>query len=145
MTQPTRQQLEAFFASEFPHADFVIEQVGEGKATLRKKIDTQHIRPGGTVSGPTMMTLADVALYVAILGTIGLVPLAVTTSLNFNFLRRPRADRDLIAECTLLKVGRQLAVGEVSLFSEGDPAPVAHAVGTYSIPAREHSDQETRA
>lgn len=134
MTQATRQQLEAFFAAEFPYADFVIEQVGDGKAILRKKIGTQHIRPGGTVSGPTMMTLADVALYVAILGAIGLVPLAVTTSLNFNFLRRPRPDRDLIAECTLLKLGRQLAVGEVSLFSEGEPQPVAHAVGTYSIP-----------
>ena len=135
MTKPTRQELESFFAAEFPHADFVIEQVGDGKSMLRKRIGTEHIRPGGTVSGPTMMTLADVALYVAILGEIGMVPLAVTTSLNFNFLRRPSADCDLIAKCTLLKLGRQLAVGEVLLFSDGNSQPVAHAVGTYSIPA----------
>jgi acyl-coenzyme A thioesterase PaaI-like protein len=75
-------------------------------------------------------------LYVAVLGEIGIVPLAVTTSLTINFLRKPAAGRDVIAECTLLKVGRVLAVGEVSIFSQGDPEPVAHAVGTYSIPPR---------
>lgn len=94
----------------------------------------QDLRPGGTVSGPTMMALADTALYVALLREIGLVPLAVTTSLNFNFLRKPVADRDLLAECRLLKRGKSLAVGEVSICSEGNEAPVAHATGTYSIP-----------
>ena len=80
------------------------------------------------------MTVADVALYAAILGEIGLVALTVTTSLNINFLRTPRADKDVIGVCKLLKLGRSLAVGEVTLYSEGDSEPVAHAVGTYSIP-----------
>jgi acyl-coenzyme A thioesterase PaaI-like protein len=80
------------------------------------------------------MTVADVALYVAILGEIGIVPLAVTTSLSFNFLRKPPADRAIVGECRLLKLGRTLAVGEVALYSEGIEEPVAHAVGTYALP-----------
>nr|WP_306672427.1 PaaI family thioesterase [Geothrix fuzhouensis] len=95
------------------------------------------MRPGGTVSGPMLMGVADVALYVAILGVIGIVPLAVTTSLTINFLRKPTADRRIIARCRLLKVGRALAIGEVSLYSEGLDEPVAHVVGTYSIPPGE--------
>ncbi|MDW5285967.1 PaaI family thioesterase, partial [Alteromonas macleodii] len=85
-------------------------------------------------SGPVLMSVADVALYVAILGKIGIVPLAVTTSLNINFLRKPSATERIIAECSLIKVGRTLVVGEVSLYSEGVSDLVAHAVGTYSIP-----------
>jgi acyl-coenzyme A thioesterase PaaI-like protein len=80
------------------------------------------------------MAVADVALYVAILGEIGIVPLAVTTSLSINFLRKPAAEKTIIGACKLLKVGKSLAVGEVTLYSEGSPEPVAHAVGTYSIP-----------
>jgi acyl-coenzyme A thioesterase PaaI-like protein len=75
-----------------------------------------------------------VALYAAILGEIGIVPLAVTTSLNINFLRKPSADRDIVGVCKLIKVGRSLVTGDVYLYSEGDDRPVAHAVGTYSIP-----------
>ena len=81
-----------------------------------------------------MMAVADAAMYVAILGEIGIVPLAVTTSLNINFLRKPSAERDIIGVCRLLKIGRALVVGEVNLHSEGDEHPVAHAVVTYSIP-----------
>ncbi len=81
-----------------------------------------------------MMELADCALYVALLAEIGIVPLAVTTSLSINFMRKPAADRDLIGVCKLLKVGKTLAVGEVSIYSEGMDAPVAHATGTYAIP-----------
>jgi acyl-coenzyme A thioesterase PaaI-like protein len=84
-----------------------------------------------------MMTVADVALYVALLGEIGIVPLAVTTSLNFNFLRKPSATRDILGVCRMIKIGRTLAVGEVHLYSEGSEDPVAHAVGTYAIPARQ--------
>uniref|UniRef100_UPI0013798806 PaaI family thioesterase n=1 Tax=Escherichia coli TaxID=562 RepID=UPI0013798806 len=83
---------------------------------------------------PVMMTVADVALYVAILARIGLVPLTVTTSLSINFLRKPRADRRILARCRLMKLGRSLAVGEVWIHSEGVDEPVAHATGTYSIP-----------
>ncbi|MEQ9544538.1 MAG: PaaI family thioesterase [Marinobacter sp.] len=130
----SKEELTEFFKNDFPQADFVIERVGEKSATLRKKIDHRHLRPGGTVSGPLLMEMADAALYVAILGEIGLVALAVTTNLNINFLRKPSSDKDILAECTLIKVGKSLAIGEVSLYSDGLPEPVAHAVGTYAIP-----------
>ena len=95
---------------------------------------TDELRPGGTVAGPVLMAVADVALYVAILGEIGIVPLTVTTSLNINFLRKPSAERSIIGVCKLIKLGKTLAVGEVSLYSDGMPDAVAHAVGTYAIP-----------
>ena len=123
-----------FLATTFPQSKGTVEQVGHSSATVRQSVGFNELRPGGTVSGPVLMAAADLALYVAILGTIGIVPLTVTTNLNINFLRKPVADRDIIAVCKLLKVGKTLAVGEVSLFSEGDPEPIAHAVGTYSIP-----------
>jgi len=112
-----------------------IETIGGKAARARFRVGRKHLRPGDTVSGPTLMALADVAMYAALLGEIGLVPLAVTTSLNINFLRKP-AQRDVIGEAKLLKVGKRLAVGEVTLFSDGDPAPVAHVTCTYSIPPR---------
>ena len=130
----TPSDIAAFLAQQFPHYSCTIESVGGRCATLRQPIGSLELRPGGTVSGPVLMALADVALYVAILGEIGIVPLAVTTSLNINFLRKPSADKAVIAECRLLKLGRTLAVGEVALYSEGDPDPVAHVVGTYAIP-----------
>lgn len=112
-----------------------IEALGNQSARARFRVGKQHLRPGDTVSGPTLMALADVAMYAALLGEIGLVPLAVTTSLNINFLRKP-AQKDVIGEAKLLKVGRRLAVGEITLFSDGDPEPVAHVTCTYSIPPR---------
>ena len=130
----SKDEMIAFFRSEFPKARYVIEDFTDDSVVVRHQVGEQDLRPGGTVSGPTMMALADTALYVALLREIGLVPLAVTTSLNFNFLRKPEADRDLLAECRLLKRGKSLAVGEVSICSEGNEAPVAHATGTYSIP-----------
>jgi uncharacterized protein (TIGR00369 family) len=130
----TREQMNEFLQSEFPQTKCVVEALGDKTATLRHSVGFEELRPGGTVSGPVMMTVADVALYAAILGEIGLVPLAVTTSLTINFLKKPVADKDIIAVCKLLKVGRSLVVGEVSLYSEGDTDPVAHVVGTYSIP-----------
>ena len=101
---------------------------------MRHAIGPGELRPGGTVSGPVLMAVADVALYVAILGRIGIVPLTVTTSLTINFLRKPSAERDIVGVCRLMKVGRTLAVGEVHLYSDGLDAPVAHVVGTYAIP-----------
>jgi acyl-coenzyme A thioesterase PaaI-like protein len=109
-------------------------EAGGMSATVAHEVGPNELRPGGTVSGPVMMATADVALYVAILGEIGIVPLTVTTSLNFNFMRKPSADRRIIGVCKLMKLGRTLAVGEVSLYSEGLPDLVAHAVGTYAIP-----------
>ncbi len=130
----TKEELATFMAEQFPQSDSTVEAVGNGCATISQDIGHENLRPGGTVSGPTLMALADAALYVAILGEIGIVPLAVTTSLNINFLRKPSAEARIIGECKLIKVGRALAVGEVSIYSEGNPDPVAHAVGTYSIP-----------
>jgi acyl-coenzyme A thioesterase PaaI-like protein len=97
-------------------------------------VGVAELRPGGTVSGPVLMATADFALYVAILGRIGIVPLAVTSSLTINFLRKPVASRPVVGVCKLLKLGRTLAVGEVTLYSEGSGDAVAHVVGTYAIP-----------
>ena len=112
-----------------------IESLGGRSARARFRVAKKHLRPGDTVSGPTLMALADVAMYAALLGEIGLVPLAVTTSLNINFLRKP-AQKDVYGDARLLKVGKRLAVGEVSLYSDGEAEPVAHVTCTYSIPPR---------
>ncbi len=130
----SKQEIVDFMASDFPQSRCIVEAVGERSATVRHAVGVDELRPGGTVSGPVLMAVADVALYVAILGEIGIVPLTVTTSLNVNFLRKPSPDRDIVGVCTLMKLGKSLAVGEVSLYSEGLDEPVAHAVGTYSIP-----------
>ena len=130
----SKEEIVAFITAEFPQTKCVIEAVGNNGATLSHEIGINELRPGGTVSGPVLMSVADVAIYVAILGKIGIVPLTVTTSLTINFLRKPSAEARIIAECTLLKVGRTLIVGEVSLYSEGSSDLVAHVVGTYSVP-----------
>ena len=137
----TVDELGRFLATEFPQvfhdrSGLAIEEVWHGGARVRQAYHAQSVRPGGTISGPTMMALADFAMYVGLLASIGPVPLAVTTNLNINFLRKPGA-RDLIAECRLLKLGRRLAVGEVSIRSDGQEDPVAHVTSTYSIPPRD--------
>ena len=129
-----KEEIAAFMAREFPQSKIVVESIGDKSAIVRHKIGSDELRPGNTVAGPVMMGLADAAIYVAILGELGLVALAVTTNLNINFLRKPRADADIIARCALIKIGTRLAIGEVFLYSEGNEEPVAHAVGTYSIP-----------
>jgi uncharacterized protein (TIGR00369 family) len=131
-------QLEEFLAREFsqffhPQSGLTIEEVQHAAARVRQAYNAQFIRPGCTISGPTMMALADFTMYAAVLATIGPVPLAVTTNLNINFLRKPEP-RDLIADCSLLKVGKRLAVGEVKILSDGMAEPVAHVTSTYSIP-----------
>lgn len=130
----SREQLTEFFAKDFPQTKCQIVSVEQGNAVVTHPVGVDELRPGGTVSGPTMMSLADVALYVAILGEIGIVPLTVTTSLNINFLKRPQPSNSIRAESRLLKLGKTLVVGEVHIFSGDDPKPVAHATGTYSIP-----------
>jgi uncharacterized protein (TIGR00369 family) len=134
-----RQVQDLLSAYQLDHDGHVsIETLGAKSARARFRVGKKHLRPGDTVSGPTLMALADVAMYAALLGEIGLVPLAVTTNLNINFLRKP-AQRDVIGEARLLKVGKRLAVGEVTLFSVDDPEPVAHVTCTYSIPPRPSS------
>jgi uncharacterized protein (TIGR00369 family) len=118
-----------------PGAGLAILGIWHGCARLRQEFLANSLRPGGTISGTTMMLLADVAMYVAVLASIGRTPLAVTTNLNINFLRKP-APGALEAECRLLKLGKRLAVGEVSIRSAGEELLVAHASSTYSIPPR---------
>lgn len=134
--KPTQAEIVEFIKTEFPQSKCIIDAVGNKSATIRHNIGEAELRPGGTVSGPVMMFVADVALYIAILGEIGIVPLTVTTSLNINFLRKPAADKAIIGVCKLIKLGRTLAIGEVSIYSEGNPEMVAHAVGTYAIPKK---------
>lgn len=133
-----RDRLNALMDRIFPQiADLVrVEAVDEQQLVARHRVDERHLRPGGTVSGPTMFALADVALYLAILSRIGEVPLAVTTNASIDFMRKPEAGRDLLAECRILKLGRVLAVGDVLIRSDGGAAPVARCSMTYSIPPK---------
>jgi acyl-coenzyme A thioesterase PaaI-like protein len=133
-TAPGMAEITEFLAREFPQNKCRVLEVGAGGATVAHEVGADELRPGGTVSGPVLMTVADVGLYVALLGEIGIVPLAVTTNLTINFLRKPAADKRIVGVCRLIKVGKVQAVGEVHLYSEGAPEAVAHAVGTYSIP-----------
>ncbi|MEO0702732.1 MAG: PaaI family thioesterase [Pseudomonadota bacterium] len=128
--------LHAFLKSDFPQVDdmFTVEEVAEMSVRVRCHVADAHLRPGGTVSGPTMFALADVSVYLAILAMIGPQALAVTTNCSMDFMRKPMAGRDLIADCRLLKLGRVLAVGDVLIRSEGGDAVVARASMTYSIP-----------
>jgi uncharacterized protein (TIGR00369 family) len=114
----------------------IVEAVGEGTVRLRLPYRDDFVRPGGTVTGPALFALADVALYGAVLSLIGRVELAVTTSMTVNFLRRP-APVAVVAEARILKIGKRLAYGEILLWSDGEPDPVAHVTGTYSIPPHE--------
>ncbi len=139
----TRDELKAYLERIFPQiwssGAHEIEAIGPMSARVRLKHHPDHLRPGGTISGPSLFALADLALYVAVLAQLGRVPLAVTTNLNINFLRKP-APGDVVGEARLMKLGKRLAVGEVALHSLGQAAMVAHATGTYSIPARGDDD-----
>jgi uncharacterized protein (TIGR00369 family) len=135
MTVP---ELESFLRVEFPQVfgmgDILIEDADGASCRLRQRYSEQMLRPGGTISGPTLMALADFAMYVVLLSAIGPVGLAVTTNLNINFLRKGSPGHDVLAAARLLKLGKRLAVGEVSLLSGASPEPIAHVTATYSIP-----------
>ncbi len=136
MAAMTAAELTEFLAAEFPQVaeDFAIEALTADGIAVRLRVADRHLRPGGTVSGPSIFALADVAIYLAILARIGPVALAVTTNCAIDFMRKPAAGVDLIARARLLKLGRSLAVGDVLIFSDGSEAPVARASLTYSIP-----------
>jgi uncharacterized protein (TIGR00369 family) len=131
-------ELNEFLASIFPQVAIgkahVVEETRHGFARVRMAFGDHLLRPGGTISGPAIFGLADLALYAAVLSSIGPVEGAVTTNLCINFLRKP-APRDMIGEARLLKLGKRLAVGEIAIFSEGENQMAAHATGTYSLPA----------
>ena len=130
----SKAEIDAFLARDFPQTRCTVIDVGHRAATIRQAVGEEDLRPGATVSGPTLMGIADVALYIAVLGEIGIVPLAVTTNFSINFFKKPAPDRAIIGICGLLKVGRSLIVGEVKLYSEGHADVIAHAVATYSVP-----------
>jgi uncharacterized protein (TIGR00369 family) len=131
-------ELEAFLRAEFPQSfgsgDTRIEHADGETCRLRQRYSDQMLRPGGTISGPTLMALADCAMYVVLLSAIGPVALAVTTNLSINFLRKGMPGHDVLAQARLLKLGKRLAVGEVMLLSASSPEPIAHVTATYSIP-----------
>ena len=131
-------ELMAFLMRDFGQVaeDFAVERADDAGVLLRLKVAERHLRPGGTVSGPSIFALADVAMYLAILSRIGPVALTVTTNCSIDFMRKPAAGRDLLAEARVLKLGRVLAVGDVLIYSEGQDAPVARAGLTYSIPPK---------
>ena len=127
-----------FLAEEFPQIAigraFKLEESRHGFARLRMCYGEHLLRPGGTISGPAMFALADVAMYAAVLASAGPIAHAVTTNLNINFLRKP-GQRDMIGEARILKLGKRLAVGEIALHSDGEAELAAHATATYSLPA----------
>jgi uncharacterized protein (TIGR00369 family) len=131
-------ELETFLRVEFPQTfggdDVTIESADGETCLLRQRYSERMLRPGGTISGPTLMGLADCAMYVVLLSAIGPVGLAVTTNLNINFLRKGSPGQDVLAAARLLKLGKRLAVGEVNLLSGTTPDPIAHVTATYSIP-----------
>lgn len=130
--------LNAFIETEFPQVkgEFIVREVTQDGVIVEMPVQESHLRPGGTISGPTMFALADVAIYFAILSRLGPVALAVTTNANIDFMRKPEAGKKLIATGRILKLGRVLAVGDVLIQSEGRDEPVARASLTYSIPPK---------
>ncbi|MFV0293029.1 MAG: PaaI family thioesterase [Paracoccus sp. (in: a-proteobacteria)] len=136
--------LNAFLAEEFSQMalGFSILEVNEEGLIARLCVDERHLRPGGTVSGPTMFGLADLAIYCVVLSRVGCVPLAVTTNASIDFMRKPEAGRDMRAECRMLKLGRKLAIADALIFSEGQSEPVARCSMTYAIPPQVSRDQD---
>ncbi|MEY1555609.1 PaaI family thioesterase [Yoonia sp. R2331] len=130
--------LTAFLAEAFPEVDgeFAVDTVTDDGVMVRLLVGDRHLRPGGTVSGPAMFSLADVGVYLAVLSRIGPVALAVTTNCSIDFMRKPVAAQDLVATVRLLKLGKRLAVGDVLIRSAGETAIVARASLTYAIPDR---------
>ncbi|MBE1282319.1 MAG: hotdog fold thioesterase [Rhodobacteraceae bacterium] len=131
-----RDELTAYLAEVFPQVreDFAIDALDEGGITMRLLTAERHLRPGGTVSGPSMFALADVSVYALVLSRLGPKALAVTTNCSLDFMRKPQAGVDVVAKAKLLKLGRSLAVGDVHMFSQGSDKLVARSTMTYSIP-----------
>ena len=135
MPRMNADEILAFMRKVFPQArmPIEIEELRDGFLRIRVKTSERYLRPGNTISGPVLMNIADTAMYYLVLAMIGPEPLALTTNLNIHFMRAPKLG-DLIAETKMLKLGKRLAGGEVSIYSDGNAEPVAHATVTYSIP-----------
>ena len=132
----TIRELREFLCETFPQVkdDFQIDAINEAEIVVRLRVAERHLRPGGTVSGPSMFSLADVAVYLAVLAKVGPKALTVTTNASIDFMRKPESGKDLVAKCRILKLGRVLAVGDVLIYSDGNDKPVARTSMTYSIP-----------
>ncbi|WP_299140898.1 PaaI family thioesterase [uncultured Tateyamaria sp.] len=132
----TATEMNAFLQKVFLEVagEFHVEEVSDTGVTLRLLVQDRHLRPGGTISGPAMFGLADVTAYMVTLAHIGPRALAVTTNCAIDFMRKPAAGVDLIAHGRLLKLGKQLSVSDVLIYSEGVDQPVARASLTYAIP-----------
>ena len=135
------EEIQNIINTEFPESSLIIENCSFKNAKIRLEVNNTHLRPGNTVSGPSIMFLADMAMYAAILTSLGKVFLAVTTNFNINFLKKPEPNKNLIGESTLMKIGKRLVVGEVKIHSQGDSEPVAHATCTYSIPPKKNKKE----
>jgi uncharacterized protein (TIGR00369 family) len=133
----TAEDLHRFVEEEFPHApaDITVDSVDGTTIRVRQKTSDRHLRPGGTISGPTLMAMVDFGFYLLLLSRLGPVAMAVTTNLNINFMRKPDPGH-LVGEGRLLKLGKALAVGDFTIWNEGETDPVAHATITYSIPPK---------
>ena len=131
-----KEDMMTFLDDVFPQVKglFSIDRLDEELLVMRMAVSEANLRPGGTVSGPSMFSLADVAAYVVTMSRVGKEALAVTTSCSIDFMRKPVAGRDLVAHARLLKLGKALSVSEVHLFSDGSNDMVARASLTYSIP-----------
>lgn len=132
----TAAEMNAFLGKVFLEvaSEYNVEEVGDEGVTLRLMVQDRHLRPGGTISGPAMFGLADVTAYMVTLAHIGPRALAVTTNCSIDFMRKPAAGVDLIGHGRLLKLGKQLSVSDVLIYSEGSDKPVARASLTYAIP-----------
>ena len=136
MPAMTPAELMKFLDEQFPqagHQGLSIEHLDDTTIGVRFAAHARHLRPGGTISGPTLMWLVDLSFYLLLMGRLGPVAQAVTTNLNINFMRKPEP-ADLLGEGRLMKLGRALAVGDFTIWSDGKKDPVAHATVTYSIP-----------
>jgi len=136
----TIEEIDGFFTQHFPQLNpggqcYFIDSIEPGVAVMRLEPDDRHLRPGNTISGPTLFSLADIAAYVVILAHIGPVALAVTTNLNINFLRKPTL-QPLLCPCKIMKLGKRLCVVEADIYPANGGDSVAHATATYSIPPR---------
>lgn len=135
---PSKMTAEAFeamiaLAMHVEAFDFRVEEIEAGRARLRLRFDRRHLRPGDTIAGPVMFSLADTTFYALVMSVAGKVTAAVTSDISIRFLQRP-GPTDLIAEGRLIKDNGRLMVGEVTIYSDGQDAPVAHCTGTYAVP-----------
>jgi uncharacterized protein (TIGR00369 family) len=136
----TAAEVNALMATVYPQLNdqftsYEALHVFPGGCTVRLNADERHLRPGGTVSGPSLFTLADIGGYVCVLSHAGPDALSVTTNLNINFVRKAEAGA-IDGHCRILKLGKNLMMFDIDIVAGPEGHSVAHATGTYSIPPK---------